>query len=130
MTRASNFNDSGKNISGKDFSIIDNTDKCVTYTTACVINVILSITAVFGNSVILITIWKTPFLHSEANILLSSLAVSDLAVGLTAQPLFSVNLLCGIHIDSLPLHILVGFLTIASFMSIITIGVDRLLAHQ
>ena len=130
MTRPLNFNDSGKNISGLNISIINNTDKCVTYTTACVINVILSITAVFGNSVIFITIWKTSSLHSAANILLSSLAVSDLAVGLTAQPLFSVKLLCGIHIDSVPLHILIGFLTIASFMSITAIGVDRLLALQ
>ena len=51
----------------------------------CVINVILSITALFGNLVILITIWKTSFLHSASNILLSSLAVSDLAVGLVVH---------------------------------------------
>ncbi len=56
------------------------------------INVILSITALFGNSAILLTIWKTSSLHSVANILLASLAISDFAVGLVVQPLFIANM--------------------------------------
>ena len=93
----------------------------------CVINVILSITALFGNSVILIAIWKTSSLHSMANILLSSLAVSDLAVGLVAQPLFVPYLLSRLNAV---FNVLGTFLIIASFMSITAIGVDRLLALQ
>ena len=60
-----------------------------------VINAVLCFTAVFGNSAILIAIWKTSSLHSVANILLANLAVSDLAVGLVGQPLLVVFLLIG-----------------------------------
>ncbi|KAL9951057.1 hypothetical protein ACROYT_G043650, partial [Oculina patagonica] len=52
------------------------------------VNVFLCFIALFGNGAILITLWKTPSLHSPGNILLASLAVSDLAVGLVVQPLF------------------------------------------
>ena len=45
--------------------------------TISVINVILSFTAVLGNSANLITIWKTSSLRSVTKILLGSLAVSD-----------------------------------------------------
>ena len=55
--------------------------------TISVINAILSFTTVSGNSAVLIAIWKTSSLHSVANILLASLAVSDLAVGFVVQPM-------------------------------------------
>ena len=94
-----------------------------------VINVIFSFTALFGNSAILITIWKSS-LHSVANILLISLAVSDLAVGLVVQPLFIANVLSGVYAVHLAIIILGPTLTLASFFTITAIAVDRLLALQ
>ncbi|XP_078381492.1 melanocyte-stimulating hormone receptor-like [Oculina patagonica] len=96
-----------------------------------VINIILSLTALLGNSAILLTIWKTSSLHSAANILLASLAVSDVAVGLIVQPLFIANMLSsGENTVHLALNILGPVLAIASFFTITAIAVDRLLALQ
>ena len=64
------------------------------------------------------------------NILLISLAVSDLAVGLIVQPLFIVYLLSGIYIVRVLLDIFRYFLCPASFLTITAITVDRMLALQ
>ena len=64
------------------------------YSTAiCVANIPLCLAALLGNTAILTTIWKTPSLHSPAHILLASLAVTDFAFGLIAQPLLTSLLL-------------------------------------
>lgn len=101
----------------------------------CVINLFLSCTALTGNVLILLTIWKTPSLHTAANILLANLAVSDLAVGLVGHPLFVSALLLRIFDPSSfsrqlweGFNILISFLCGASFFTITAIGVDRLLA--
>ena len=94
----------------------------------CVIHVIICFTALFGNSVILMTIWKTSSLHSAANILLASLAVSDLAVGLIVQPLFIGGIVSRIDTVFSLLNIVGAFLCIASFINVTAIGIDRLLA--
>ena len=94
----------------------------------CVVHAIIFFTALFGNSVLLRAIWKTPSLHSAANILLASIAVSDLAVGLLAQPMFIGHMLSGIHKLFKLGDILGTLLTIVSFFNITAIAVDRLLA--
>ena len=71
----------------------------------CVIQVIC-LTALLGDSAILITIWKTLSLHLSANVLLVCLAVSDLAVSLVSQPLFIANVLS----QKTTLELLVGIL--------------------
>ena len=98
--------------------------------TICVINAFLSLTALLGNSAILITFWKTTSLQSAANILLASLAVSDLAVGLVVQPLHIASTVSRIYAFHFAVNILGPFLTIASFFTITAIAVDRLLALQ
>ena len=95
----------------------------------CVINVILCLTTLLGNTTFLITIWKTS-LHPVVNILLSSLAVSDLAVGLVSNPLFIANILSEFNTANRVLNIMGPFLAMASFLSITAIGIDRLLALQ
>jgi len=60
--------------------------------------------ALVGNFAILVAIWKTPVLHSPANILLSSLAVSDFGAGLIAQPLIILLVLTGIYGLSPPVY--------------------------
>lgn len=90
------FNDSELNGSGKDFTDFRKYDQSrLDYAiAACVaLSVLLCFTALFGNCAILITLWRTPTLHSVANILLVSLALSDLAIGLVVQPLYIILLL-------------------------------------
>lgn len=124
------FNDSDEN-SGGDFFENDRNYGGVNYRIfICIIQVIICFTALLGNSAILITIWKTSSLHLSANILLVCLAVSDLAVSLVSQPLFIANVLSQKTTLELLVGILVPFLNTASFMTVTSIGVDRLLALQ
>lgn len=84
------------NLSGEDFNFKFHAQAVneLRHTLAIgVINIILSATALFGNAMILVTIWKTSSLHSASYVLLSSLAASDLAVGLVVQPPFAIFLL-------------------------------------
>ena len=114
----------------------ENYDERNYYTIAvCVaVNVLLSFTALFGNCAILITLWKTPSLHSPESILLASLAVSDLAVGLVIHPLYITAFLKNSYIQHNSFEVvfdfLVTFLCNASFFTATAIGVDRLLAVQ
>ena len=50
-----------------------------------------SISATLGNLLVLISIWRTPSLHSPSHVLLFGLALSDLGVGLVAEPIAFVN---------------------------------------
>ena len=96
----------------------------------CVVNAFFSLTALLGNSAILLTVWKTCSLHSSSNILLTSLAVSDLAVGLIIQPLFIAVIQSGTHVIGLVFSILMYFFGCASFFTITSISIDRLLVLQ
>lgn len=124
--------------SGKDFlKQRRNLEEDLVYTVAlCIVNLFLIFPALIGNVMILITIWKTPSLHSAANILLANLAASDLAVGLVAHPMFITALLMRIFNPSttrtlwVAFNILISFLCGASFFTITSIGLDRLLALQ
>lgn len=129
------FNDSELNSSGKDFTDFKKYDQSrLDYAiAACVaMSVLLCFTALLGNCAILITLWRTPSLHSAANILLASLALSDLAIGLVVQPLYIILLLnknLGTRFE-IVFAILTASLCLASFFTTTTIGVDRLLALQ
>ena len=126
------FNISDMNLSGEDFNFKFHAQAVneLRHTLAIgVINMILGATALFGNAVILITIWKTSSLHSASYMLLSSLAASDLAVGLVVQPPFAIFLL--LRTTNRGFHRNVAFfLTLVSLMNITAIAVDRLLALQ
>ena len=54
------------------------------------INICFSLTATLGNLLVISAIWRTPSLHNPSNVLLCCLAVTDLGVGLTAQPSYVV----------------------------------------
>jgi len=130
------FDNSGRNGSGKDFTDLRQSHQSrIDYVIAAsvVVSVLLCFTALFGNCSILITLWRTPSLHSVANILLASLALSDLAVGVIVQPLYITLLLKKEDLGSrfeLVFTILTSFLCLASFLTTAAIGVDRLLALQ
>ena len=56
-----------------------------------VLNSVSSLTAVAGNGVVILVVWKTPALHTPSNVFLCCLAISDLTVGLIAQPCFVIH---------------------------------------
>lgn len=55
-----------------------------------VLNIFLSITALLGNSLILVALHKETSLHPPTKLLFRCLAVTDLCVGLITQPLYAV----------------------------------------
>lgn len=63
----------------------------VTHILTAIVNVVLALTAITGNTVVIFTVWKSPALHSPSNVLVCCLAISDLAVGLLTQPCFVIH---------------------------------------
>ena len=64
------------------------------------VSIPLCVMTLLGNAAILITIFKTPSLHSPAHILLAGLALSDFALGFIVQPLLlSIVLSAGYNYD-------------------------------
>ncbi|KAL9964079.1 hypothetical protein ACROYT_G027658 [Oculina patagonica] len=56
-----------------------------------ILNSVSSITAAGGNGIVILAVWKTPALHTPSNVFLCCLALSDLTVGLIAQPCFVIH---------------------------------------
>ena len=54
----------------------------------CILNAPLMLLSIIGIALVLVTILRTPSLRSPSVIFLCSLAVSDLLVGLVAQPVY------------------------------------------
>ena len=54
----------------------------------CILNAPLMLLSIIGNALVLVAILKTPSIRSPSVIFLRSLAVSDLLVGLVAQPVY------------------------------------------
>ena len=90
------------------------------------LNVFSAFTAIVFNSITIQVIKKTFTLPNPLKILLLSLALSDLAVGLVAQPLWIVNILR--KKDTEVLWIIQSALANASFLGIMALSVDRFLA--
>ena len=134
MMEIINFTEAYKTINfGGNFSGLNrySAEQNLNYRKAiCVINVILCFTTVLGNTAFLITTRKTS-LHSVAKILLTNLAVSDLAVGLVSNPLFiAITLSEGITNVAILFNVLGPLLGMVSLSTITAIGVDRLLVLQ
>ena len=102
------------------------------------VSIPLCVMTLLGNAAILITIFKTPSLHTPAHILLAGLALSDFAFGFIVQPLLlSIVLAAGYNHD-LPLatfHLMCSSLNCSAIVlcgvslgTSIAIALDRLLA--
>jgi len=105
-----------------------------TFIANCVLNVFLSSTAILFNTVTLLAIRKASSLPKTLRTLLVSLAVSDICVGLLGQTLYTSLLVkwlqlkiinCGIYVA---FDVLMGLFSIASFVGVVAVGVDRFLA--
>ncbi|CAH3035960.1 unnamed protein product [Pocillopora meandrina] len=97
------------------------------------INLPLSIFAIIGNLLIIITLRKVSCLHPPSKLLLSCLACTDLGVGLISQPLYSVFFMAPEHsrvcFFSSLLFLITGSIFCGVSSSTMTaISVDRLLA--
>ena len=99
------------------------------------VNILLSITAFVGNSLILIALHKESSLHPPSKLLYRCLATTDLLVGLVGQPLAASSWMFSAHEHWIPCryastatfitsYVLCG----VSLLTMTAISVDRLLA--
>ena len=99
------------------------------------VNILLSITATLGNSLILVALHKESSLHPPSKLLYRCLATTDLLVGLVTQPIYAAYWMSVVHEHwslcrfSFYASGVTGYaLCTVSMLTITTISVDRLLA--
>ena len=100
-------------------------------------NVLLAISASLGNALILATLRKETSLYPSSKLMFQCLAVTDLCVGVLAQPLFVIQLMSAHHqriqlcFTVLSINDVAGSsFSGVSLFTIAAISVDRLLALQ
>ena len=97
---------------------------------SCILNALLMLISIIGNSLVLAAILRTPSLRSPTTIFLCSLAVSDLFVGLVVQPVYIATSFK--HESHRYLVLAYNMLTLSicgvSLFTITAISVDRFLA--
>ena len=105
-----------------------------TYIATCVLNSFLCYSAIMLNCVAIYAIRKTSSLPKTLKTLLLSLAVSDVGVGLLGQPFYTSILIKWLQ-QSNPgcntykvFHIITYLFSLASFLSVVAVSVDRFLA--
>ena len=101
------------------------------------LNIFLSITAAVGNVLILIALKNVSSIHPPTKLFFRCLAVTDLCVGLIAQPLYATDIILHIiktnvnvlyYVDKVLVASLSLILCGVSFLTSTAISVDRLLA--
>ena len=106
------------------------------YIAIAAVNIVLSITASLGNILILIALRKVTSIHPPTKLLFQCLAITDLGVGLTSQPLMATLMLLVDNIDikiwntmyyHLSASLSITFCGVSVFAST-ALSVDRLLA--
>ena len=108
----------------------------------CVLNLVFSFVAVLGNFLVIRALWKASLIPPTIKTLFLSLAISDLCVGILSQPVFGVITAMMLRRLSNVQHNFALFcptvltvcyffifgLSLASFLNVIIIALDRLLA--
>ena len=100
-----------------------------------ILNCVFLPPGIIGNVLVILAVWKTPSLQTPSNALLMSLATSDLAVGLLAQPSFSAWRISQMAGD-VKVHCVAGVLSESfgwllagvSLFTVTAISVERFLA--
>lgn len=106
------------------------------YITLCILNGLLSLTAIVGNATIIFALSKASSIPSNSRILMKCLAISDLGNGVLGHPCYIAVILkiqeeftCENISEVLMVFFILGaFLTTASLMTVFLMGVDRFLA--
>lgn len=97
-----------------------------------IVSIVSAILAIMGNTLILISLFRTASIAPPSKVLLGSLALTDLGVGLLAQPLYIVKSLSSDKDTKCFLGLLFdlssGHLSITSFFTMMFISVDKFLA--
>jgi len=86
------------------------------------LNIFLSITASVGNALTIIALRKVSSVHPPTKLLFRCLAVTDLCVGLTSQPLFATIMLNAV--TKMNLDILFYVLEVNTALSFVLCGVS------
>ena len=99
------------------------------------VNILLSITATLGNSLILVALHKESSLHPPSKLLYRCLATTDLLVGLVTQPLYATYWMSLVHehwslcrYSNYATGVTGYVLCLVSLLTLTAISVDRLLA--
>ena len=100
------------------------------YIVNCALNAFSAYTAIMLNILSIHAMRKTSSLPKPLKTLLLSLAVSDLGVGLLAQPLFIARMVNPTYSTRTALSIITLLFGSASFFTVVAISVDRFLAIQ
>ena len=87
------------------------------------VNILFSITSSLGNILILIALRKVTSLHPPTKLLFQCLAITDLGVGLTSQPLFATVLLTDYRNVNWSVSVI-----FSNYLSIIFCGVSLLIS--
>ncbi|EDO48367.1 predicted protein [Nematostella vectensis] len=107
------------------------------FVVVAVLNGITIIPAIVLNALVLVSIWRTPALHTPSMVLLGTLALSDFSVGILAQPLLVawaaielrasewLKMYCDIATAN---SICTTYFGAVSLLSITAVAVDRFLA--
>ena len=101
----------------------------------CVFSSLFALSAVLGNGIVMLVIWKTRELHSPSFALLFCLAASDFFVGLVGQPSFVAFKVAEIlnnfkaYCNLRMIQFFCGWITSGvSFLTLSGVSIDRLLA--
>ena len=100
-----------------------------------VLNIILSITAFLGNTLILVALYKETSLHPPSKLLFRSLAATDLCVGIISQPLEVIYFMSVVNEQwnicryaFAAASVTTQMLCLVSLLTMTAMSVDRLLA--
>nr|XP_058940121.1 beta-4C adrenergic receptor-like [Pocillopora verrucosa] len=105
-----------------------------TFITNCMFNNFITHTSVMLNIVTIYAIHKTSAIAKTLKTILLSLACSDVAVGLFSQPIYTFFLVKWFQLENINcdiyqvLNISAHLFSIASFLGVVAVGVDRFLA--
>ena len=99
-----------------------------TYIINCVFNAFSAYTAIMLNILTIHAMRKTSSLPKSLKTLLLSLAVSDLGVGLLAQPSYIAVMVKRTYFTNTMINVITPLFASASFFSVVAISVDRFLA--
>jgi len=112
----------------EEFHIQDNSSREAFVIMNFILNAPLMLISILGNALVLAAILRTSTIRSTTIIMLCSLAVSDLLVGLVAQPCYLADLLTTGNLTA-SLSVMVGFSVCGvTLWTTTAISVDRFLA--